>query len=122
MKPRSKKIHHRTAERLDVAINNSPTRRTFLGDVFRVLGAVGMCGAGAWLALRRQGAADGGDAAQTAQRGELAPAGASGLSSVGKRYVWQIDPDLCMACGGCQKYCVLDVSAGKAVQCFALGG
>ena len=37
-------------------------------------------------------------------------------------YVWQIDPDKCMACGRCQINCVLDVSAVKSVNCFALCG
>mgnify|MGYP005832562331 CR=1 FL=1 len=39
-----------------------------------------------------------------------------------ERYVWQIDPDLCIACRKCQTHCVLDPSAVKAVQCFALCG
>lgn len=34
--------------------------------------------------------------------------------------VWQIDPDVCVACGNCATYCVLDESAVKAVQCFDL--
>jgi electron transport complex protein RnfB len=36
--------------------------------------------------------------------------------------VWQLDPNRCIACGGCQTNCVLDVSAVKAVNCFALCG
>jgi electron transport complex protein RnfB len=36
--------------------------------------------------------------------------------------VWQIDPNRCIACGGCQTNCVLDISAAKAVNCFALCG
>ena len=104
-----------------MAINNPPTRRVFLGDVIRVFGAMGLCGTGAWLTLRPRGRAES-ESAQPSQHwkhsGEPsgpAPAGASG-------YVWQIDPDLCIACGGCQKHCVLDISAVKAVQCFALCG
>ncbi len=38
------------------------------------------------------------------------------------REVWQIDPDACMACGNCQTHCVLDISAVKAVNCFARCG
>lgn len=34
--------------------------------------------------------------------------------------VWQIDPDVCMACGNCATYCVLDPSAVKAVQFYPL--
>ena len=33
--------------------------------------------------------------------------------------VWQIDPNRCIACGRCQINCVLDLSAVKAVNCFA---
>ena len=36
--------------------------------------------------------------------------------------VWQIDPNRCVACGRCQTNCVLDLSAVKAVNCFALCG
>lgn len=34
--------------------------------------------------------------------------------------VWQIDPDLCTACGRCATHCVLDPSAVKAVQFYPL--
>jgi len=34
--------------------------------------------------------------------------------------VWQIDPDLCIACDRCETECVLDVSPVKAVQCYEL--
>jgi len=70
-------------------------RRKFLGDSLRVLGAVGLGGAACALAARK---------------------------ALGEHEVWQIDPDKCMACGECQKHCVLDVSAVKAVQCFPLCG
>ena len=36
--------------------------------------------------------------------------------------VWQLDPNRCVACGRCQTNCVLDLSAVKAVNCFALCG
>jgi electron transport complex protein RnfB len=36
--------------------------------------------------------------------------------------VWQIDPYTCVACGNCATYCVLDKSAIKCVQAFALCG
>jgi Na+-translocating ferredoxin:NAD+ oxidoreductase subunit B len=36
--------------------------------------------------------------------------------------VWQLDPNRCVACGRCQTNCVLDQSAVKAVNCFALCG
>jgi len=37
-----------------------------------------------------------------------------------EEYVWQLDPDKCMACGNCATRCVLDVSAVKAVQFFPM--
>lgn len=37
-------------------------------------------------------------------------------------YVWQIDPDKCMACGNCQTHCVLDPSAVRCVQCYEMCG
>jgi Na+-translocating ferredoxin:NAD+ oxidoreductase subunit B len=70
-------------------------RRGFVSDGIRVMGAVGLGGVTAFLAGRK-GREEG--------------------------CVWQIDPNKCMACGNCQTYCVLDVSAVKAVQCFALCG
>jgi Na+-translocating ferredoxin:NAD+ oxidoreductase subunit B len=71
------------------------TRRQFLSDGARIAGAVGLFGAAGLLSLRRAG---------------------------GEKLVWQLDPDKCMACGNCQTHCVLDESAVKAVQCFALCG
>ena len=68
-------------------------RRGFIGDGFRVAGAIGLGGLTGLLAVRKGRHED---------------------------HVWQIDPDKCMACGNCQTHCVLDVSAVKAVQCFAL--
>ena len=68
-------------------------RRGFVGDSFRVMGAVALSGATGFLA---------------------------GKKGRGDRYVWQIDPDECMACNNCTTYCVLDESAVKAVQCYPL--
>ena len=68
-------------------------RRGFVSDGVRVLGAIALGTTGGFLAGRK-GRRD--------------------------RYVWQIDPDLCMACGNCATHCVLDVSAVKAVQCYPL--
>jgi electron transport complex protein RnfB len=56
--------------------------------------------------------------------GAVALGGAAGFVA-GRRgsdddYVWQIDPDQCMACGNCATYCVLDTSAVKAVQCYPM--
>jgi Na+-translocating ferredoxin:NAD+ oxidoreductase subunit B len=70
-------------------------RRGFVADGLRVLGALGLGGFAYHLA------------SYTGQH---------------KCEVWQIDPDKCMACGRCQVNCVLDVSAVKSVNCFALCG
>jgi electron transport complex protein RnfB len=45
--------------------------------------------------------------------------GRQGRSSAAR---WQIDPDKCIGCGNCAKYCVLDESAVKCVQCFDMCG
>lgn len=70
-------------------------RRRFVTDGCRAVGAVGLGGAAVFLAARRGGT---------------------------QRLLWQIDPDRCIACDRCQTQCVLDVSAVKSVQCFALCG
>jgi Na+-translocating ferredoxin:NAD+ oxidoreductase subunit B len=70
-------------------------RRSFVSDCVRVLGAAGLGGLAAALAVRKGRAVD---------------------------EVWQIVPDHCIACDKCQTQCVLDVSAVKCVQCFPLCG
>jgi electron transport complex protein RnfB len=58
--------------------------------------------------------------------GALGLGGAAGLLAIRKGqaedYVWQIDPDKCIACDKCQTLCVLEPSAVKAVQCFLMCG
>ena len=73
--------------------NRKTDRRGFVGDSIRVAGALALGGTAGLLAARR-GQSD--------------------------EYVWQIDPDQCMACGNCATYCVLDISAVKAVQCYPM--
>lgn len=75
--------------------NEPIDRRDFLGRGARAAGAVGFLGLTGLLAGRK------------AQADDL---------------VWQIDPDVCIACTNCQTNCVLDVSAVKAVQCFLMCG
>jgi electron transport complex protein RnfB len=70
-------------------------RRGFVTGCVRVLGAVGLGGLASALVLRKGRGVD---------------------------EVWQIQPDHCIACDRCQTHCVLDVSAVKCVQCFALCG
>jgi Na+-translocating ferredoxin:NAD+ oxidoreductase subunit B len=70
-------------------------RRGFVADGMRWLGVTGLVG-GAAIVLRSKG--------QSAD------------------YVWQIQPWKCIACDHCQTHCVLDISAVKCVQCFALCG
>ena len=36
--------------------------------------------------------------------------------------LWQIDPEKCIACGNCATYCVLEESAVKCVQAYAMCG
>ena len=68
-------------------------RRGFLVDGVRVAGAIALGGTAGYLAGRR-GRDD--------------------------EHVWQIDPDVCVTCGNCATYCVLDTSAVKAVQCYEM--
>ena len=75
--------------------NRKVDRRGFVGDGIRVVGAIGLGGVAGFLAGR------------TGQEEDL---------------VWQIDPDVCMACINCETHCVLDKSAVKAVQCFLMCG
>jgi electron transport complex protein RnfB len=68
-------------------------RRSFLSEGLRAMGVLALGGTAGFVAGRKGRAED---------------------------YVWQIDPDLCMACGNCATYCVLDESAVKAVQCYPM--
>jgi len=55
--------------------------------------------------------------------GEAPDSGGSLKGIAQQHYVWQIDPDKCIAsegCGGCEGSCVLETSAVKAVQCYAV--
>jgi len=69
------------------------SRRGFLGDGVRVAGAIALGGAAGFVGGRR-GRND--------------------------EYVWQIEPDECVACDRCATCCVLDISAVKAVQCYLM--
>ena len=49
----------------------------------------------------------------------------AGLTARGKGHknlVWQIDPYLCIQCGHCATHCVLEQSAVKCVQSYAICG
>ena len=58
--------------------------------------------------------------------GALAVLGAAGaaISAKGrkKKYVWQLDPSKCTACGNCATHCVLNESAVKCVHAYAMCG
>lgn len=82
--------------------NERIDRRGFVAGGLRVLGALGIGGVATVVILRKGTAA-------------------SDIAN-GTGYVWQLDPDKCMACGQCQTHCVLDTSAVKCVNCFALCG
>jgi Na+-translocating ferredoxin:NAD+ oxidoreductase subunit B len=70
-------------------------RRAFVGDGLRMAGAIGLTGLGAFLAGRR------------------------GLADDSR---WQIDPNVCVACGNCATRCVKDKSAVVCVHCFSMCG
>lgn len=90
----SQSAHEQSNYRLGAAATQQMDRRRVLGSGVCLAGAVGLGAAAAGLA-------------RCLPREPL---------------VWQIDPDLCIACRNCETHCVLDVSAVKAVQCFALCG
>jgi len=75
--------------------NREIDRRGFLGNSVRVAGAIGLVGVAGLRA---------------AWKGQP------------RDYLWQIDPDKCIACDKCRTQCVLDPSAAKAVQCYPLCG
>ncbi len=83
-----------STEQTDATATQRLDRRRVLGGGVRLAGAAGLGGMAAWLARRLPQ----------------------------EPLVWQIDPDLCIACRLCETSCVLDISAVKAVQCFALCG
>jgi electron transport complex protein RnfB len=91
------------------------TRRRMMCHVTRFVALGGIGSLSAWL-IHKQ-------AVQAA-----CPSPSAGCDGCGQAagctlpQVWQIDPNLCMACGRCQTNCVLDSSAVKAVNCFALCG
>jgi electron transport complex protein RnfB len=49
-------------------------------------------------------------------------AGFVGAKSRKNDTVWQIDPYVCVACGNCATYCVLEESAVKCVHAYAVCG
>lgn len=51
-----------------------------------------------------------------------AAAGALSRKSSAENTVWQIDPEICVACGNCATYCVLEESAVKCVHAYAMCG
>jgi len=91
------------------------TRRRMLCDVTRFAALGGVASFSAWLACKQSGQAACPESSVTC--GECSQA-----AGCNRPQVWQIDPDRCIACGRCQVNCVLDQSAVKAVNCFALCG
>jgi len=51
-----------------------------------------------------------------------AAVGLTGARNNRGNMVWQIDPNICIQCGNCATYCVLERSAVKCVQAYALCG
>jgi len=80
-----------------------------------VLGGIGSFSA--WLLFKRSDQAAAACPTSNATCSECSQATGCRLPQV-----WQIDPNRCIACDRCQTNCVLDLSAVKAVNCFALCG
>jgi len=92
------------------------TRRRMMCDVSRYVALGGIGSLSAWLFYK-----------QTAQAAACPDASVtcsecSQAADCCLPRVWQLDPNRCVACGRCQTNCVLDLSAVKAVNCFALCG
>ncbi len=109
------------------APSNTETRREFCASAIRTaaLGGVALLSAD----LLRRGAGAAAACPQSVPCGQCAalkdcslPQAARAKAAAAGRLVWQIDPDKCIACDRCQTHCVLDISAVKSVQCFALCG
>ncbi len=74
--------------------DNNKTRRSFLRSTFAGGLLVGIGGLAGYLGARHQK----------------------------KDMVWQIDPEVCVACGNCATYCVLAESAVKCVHSYPICG
>jgi Na+-translocating ferredoxin:NAD+ oxidoreductase subunit B len=98
-------------------MNDEPaiSRRQMMCVATRSTALAGIFSFSAWLACKRSGDAACPDSGVTCS--ECSQGG-----GCNRPQVWQIDPDRCIACGRCQINCVLDLSAVKAVNCFALCG
>jgi hypothetical protein len=93
------------------------TRRQLMRDATRFAALGGIGSLSAWLLFRQSGQAAAACPDSHGSCSECSLASACRLPQV-----WQIDPNRCVACGRCQINCVLDLSAVKAVNCFALCG
>jgi Na+-translocating ferredoxin:NAD+ oxidoreductase subunit B len=94
------------------------TRRRLIYNIarFTALGSIG--GLSACLIHKQSQAAHGSSCPSTA-----ADCGSCNQAADCQRpQVWQIDPNRCISCGLCQTNCVLDQSAVKAINCYALCG
>ena len=58
----------------------------------------------------------------TSLAGFAVVAGLLAKKSKASETVWQIDPEICIACGNCATYCVLEDSAVKCVHAYAVCG
>jgi len=92
------------------------TRRRMMSDVTRFVALGGIGSLSAWLVCKRSGQAAACSSTSTTCS-ECNQAADCRLPQI-----WQLDPNRCVACGRCQVNCVLDLSAVKAVNCFALCG
>ncbi len=93
------------------------TRRRLMCDATRYVALGGIASLSAWLLSRQSGQAAAACPSPDATCSECSQAAGCRLPQV-----WQLDPNRCIACGRCQTNCVLDLSAVKAVNCFALCG
>ncbi len=105
-------------------MSNDPTpmtRRQILCHATRFTALGGIGSLAGWLLYKQSGQA------AACPRPDATCSECSQAAGCRLPQLWQLDPNRCIAsrgiaCDGCQTNCVLDLSAVKAVNCFALCG
>ena len=109
--------HGTSARKEAMNQDESPiTRRRMMGDATRFVALGGIGSLSGWLFYKRS------QAAAACPSPDATCSECSQAAGCRLPQVWQLDPNLCIECGRCQTNCVLDLSAVKAVNCFAMCG
>ena len=104
------------------------TRRQLLRTAAHFAAVGGISSLAGWLLYKQCAGAPAGVPALAGEAGNCPDSAAANCDECSQAagcrrpQIWQLDPNRCIACGGCQTNCVLNISAVKAVNCFALCG